>query len=47
MGGERKQVEVAEFPTLGKTVLRVGGEARLVDSAALEVFWPPKDIQGE
>lgn len=39
VGGERKSVEIAEFPKLGKTVLRVGREARTVDTADAEVIW--------
>jgi uncharacterized cupin superfamily protein len=43
VGGERKDVEVAEFPNLGKTVLRVGREAKLVDNEHVEVFWKPEE----
>jgi uncharacterized cupin superfamily protein len=39
VGGERKQVEIGEFPRLGKTVLRVGREARMIDSADAAVMW--------
>jgi uncharacterized cupin superfamily protein len=43
VGGERKQLEIAEFPTLGKTVFRVGGEAKMVDSDQVETFWKPEE----
>jgi len=45
VGGERKQIEIAEFPVLGKTVLRVGGEAKVVDSADVQVFWRAEDAE--
>ncbi len=39
VGGERKPVEIAEFPRLGKVILRMGGEAKVVDADRLEPFW--------
>ena len=39
MGGERREVEIARFPRLGKHLLRTGGEAFLVDSRHLQLFW--------
>jgi uncharacterized cupin superfamily protein len=38
-GGERKEAEIAEFPKLGKHVIRVGRSAHVVDSDKLEPFW--------
>jgi uncharacterized cupin superfamily protein len=43
VGGERKEVEIADFPVLGKTVLRVGREAKLVDHTDVETFWKPDE----
>lgn len=37
--GERKSVEVAEFPKLGKVIVRRGGVAETVDEGAMEPFW--------
>ena len=39
VGGERRPVEIAEFPNLGKHMIRLGGEAHLVDSRHLKPFW--------
>lgn len=39
MGGERRQVEIARFPRLGKHLVRTGREAYLVDSRHLQLFW--------
>ncbi len=39
MGGERREVEIAEFPRLGKHLVRTGREAFLVDSRHLQSFW--------
>jgi len=41
VGGERQPVEIAEFPRLGKIMLRRGGVADLVDRDAVRRFWPP------
>ena len=41
VGGERKPVEIAEFPRLGKIVLRRAGAADVVDRDAVHRFWPP------
>jgi len=38
-GGERREVEIASFPHLGKHLIRIGGEAKLVDSRQLQSFW--------
>lgn len=38
VGGERKEVEIATFPKLGKHVIRIGGAAKVVDSDKLEPF---------
>ncbi len=38
VGGERKELEVAEFPQLGKHVIRLRGKALIVDSDALKPF---------
>jgi uncharacterized cupin superfamily protein len=43
VGGERREMEIAEFPKLGKTVLRVGREAKVVDNDHVEVFWKWED----
>jgi len=42
VGGERKAVEIGDFPHLGKRVLRVGREAWIVDSDKLEPFGKPR-----
>jgi uncharacterized cupin superfamily protein len=39
VGGERKSLEIAEFPHLGKQVIRIGGEAHVVDQRHLQPFW--------
>lgn len=39
VGGERKEVEIARFPRIGKHVIRVGRQADTVDSDRLEPFW--------
>jgi uncharacterized cupin superfamily protein len=39
--GERRDVEVADFPDLGKRVIRIGRTAQMVDLEHLEQFWPP------
>jgi uncharacterized cupin superfamily protein len=46
VGGERKGLEIAEFPRLGKVVLRVGRTADMVDREHLERFWPPAEPEG-
>ena len=46
VGGERKEMEIAEFPRLGKVVIRVGRTADMVDRDHLERFWPPDDPDG-
>jgi uncharacterized cupin superfamily protein len=38
-GGERKRVEVAVFPKIGKHLIRTGREGYLVDSDRLEPAW--------
>jgi uncharacterized cupin superfamily protein len=43
VGGERREIEIGEFPRLGKRVLRIGREAYLVDSAVLEPFGKPQE----
>ena len=47
VGGERKQVEIAEFPHLGKVVIRSGVTADMVDRKDVQRFWPPQDPPGE
>ena len=42
VGGERKRVEIAEFPRLGKIMLRRGRVADIVDRDAVRRFWPPE-----
>ena len=39
VAGERARVEVADFPKLGKKIVRVGREAQVVDDAELKPFW--------
>lgn len=39
MGGERREMEVADFPRLGKRLVRSGAEAQVVDTAHLTSFW--------
>jgi hypothetical protein len=38
-GGERKRVEFAVFPKIGKHVIRTGREGFMVDSDKLEPAW--------
>ena len=38
VGGERREIEVGEFPRLGKRLIRVGGKAHLVDNDRFEPF---------
>lgn len=40
MGGEHKDVEVAEFPKIGKRLIRDGDELSLVDADALKPLFP-------
>ena len=47
VGGERKDVEIAEFPHLGKIVIRSGETADIVDREDVRRFWPPEDPPGE
>ncbi len=42
-GGERREVEIASFPHLGKHLIRIGKEAKLVDSRQLQTFWRSDD----
>lgn len=46
VGGERREAEIAEFPRLGKVVLRVGQRADIVDKAQVKRFWPPEKSSG-
>ncbi|HEV7732536.1 MAG TPA: cupin domain-containing protein [Candidatus Binatia bacterium] len=39
MGGERREMEVADFPRLGKRLVRSGSEMQVVDTADLKSFW--------
>jgi len=41
VGGERHAIEVADFPRLGKRVIRCGGEAQVADTQSFEPFWKP------
>lgn len=43
MGGERRRCEIAEFPRLGKFVVRDGERAYSVDRHDLKPFWPPEE----
>lgn len=47
VGGERKAMEIAEFPRLDKVVIRVGRTTEMVDREHLEKIWPPDDPPGE
>ena len=47
VGGERKGIEIAEFPWLDKVVIRVGHTTEMVDREHLEKIWPPEDPPGE
>ncbi len=40
MGGENLDVEIADFPTLGKRMLRTPGKVEVVDLAAVKPFGP-------
>lgn len=46
VGGERRDLEIAEFPRLGKVVLRVGQRADVVDKSNVRRFWPPEKAPG-
>ena len=39
MGGERRAVEISDFPRLKKRLIRAGDEAHLVDWRDMPVFW--------
>lgn len=39
MGGERMQIEVAEFPRLGKRLIRAGGEGAIADTSAMTTIF--------
>jgi uncharacterized cupin superfamily protein len=43
VGGERKPMEIAEFPKIGKVVIRSGRAAEMVDKEQLQRFWPPEE----
>ena len=43
MGGERTEVEIADFPRLGKRIVRTGSDAYLVDHADMHPFWRGND----
>lgn len=47
VGGERKDMEIAEFPHLKKIVIRSGETADMVDAEHVQRFWPPEDPPGE
>ncbi len=40
MGGERREIEVADFPKLKKRLLRFGQQMQVVDWDALQSFQP-------
>ena len=39
VGGERGKLEFATFPRLGKSLIRQGGQAHIVDDDALTLMW--------
>ena len=39
MGGERKDVEIADFPRVGKRIVRIGSTADIVDDEHIQPFW--------
>ena len=39
MGGERREVEIADFPRIGKRILRTAGEAHIADLKHVKPFW--------
>ena len=41
-GGERREIEFAEFPRIGKKLIRVGREAHVVDDDDMKLFWHGK-----
>ncbi len=47
VGGERRAIEIAEFPHLGKVVIRTGQVTDVVDVGHLERLWPPTEPPGE
>ena len=38
-GGERREVEIADFPKHGKRLVRIRGEAKVASFEALEPLW--------
>jgi uncharacterized cupin superfamily protein len=42
MGGERREAEVATFPTLGRKMVRVGDAVEIYDLADAKAFGPPQ-----
>jgi uncharacterized cupin superfamily protein len=42
MGGEHRDIEVAEFPSLGKVMVREGGDIRIFDANDAQPFGPLK-----
>ncbi|HEX8262265.1 MAG TPA: cupin domain-containing protein, partial [Allosphingosinicella sp.] len=47
MGGERLDCDVATFPRLGKTMVRVGERVEIYDSAAARPFGPLEGDGGD
>lgn len=43
MGGERKEVEIGDFPRLGKQVIRDGDRAYIIDINSQEPFLPRQE----
>ena len=43
MGGEHRDVEIADFPTLGKRMLRIGGKVEVYGLADAKPFGPIED----
>ena len=39
MGSERKDLEITDFPRVGKRIIRTGGLAHLVENSSLHPFW--------
>jgi len=45
MGGERQDLEVADFPRIKKRIIRMKNEAHLVDHDHLQPFWRREDAE--
>jgi uncharacterized cupin superfamily protein len=44
MGGERRDIEIASFPRLGKKMVRIGEKVEIYDLADAKPFGPLEDV---